>query len=195
MNKIIQGLPLIETEHLKLRNFRSEDAREYYLYHNNPYTIRYYDWKPNTLAEALDDIKLIISCYKDLSYIRWAITLKETDTIIGDCGLVLGEQKGEISYILNQKYWGHGFMAEAINAIISVYFRETDVYRIQALSLPENKSSNKLLQKLGFRKEGLLKKYGHNMITNQYIDLQMWATLKEEYHSQLKYNIARIKRY
>ena len=188
-NSMFKGLPIIETNRLKLRSFRTEDVNEYFSYHNDLEVNEFYDWKPNTLAEAKEDIELIINSYKQTNYTRWAITLKGTDTIIGDCGLMTGDRKGEISYILAREHWGTGIMTEAINAIIACCFRETDIIRIQALSRPDNLSSSKLLMRTGFQKEGLLRKYGHNMITNQFEDLLMWSVLREDFCNYPEYTV------
>ncbi len=189
---LFKGIPIIETNRLILRNFRIEDTNEYFSYHNDPDVIKHYDWKPNTLAEAKEDIELIINSYKQSNYIRWAITLKGTDTIIGDCGLMTGYLKGEISYILSKEHWGTGIATEAINAIISCCFHETDMIRIQALSQPDNHSSSKLLTKTGFQNEGLLRKYGHNLITKQFDDLFMWSVLREDFYNYSEYSVTFI---
>lgn len=181
--------PIIETDRLKLRNFVIQDAYEYFNYHNDSKVVKFYDWKPNNLTEAKEDIDLIINSYKQLNYFRWAITLKGNDTIIGDCGLITGDLKSEISYILARNHWEAGIMTEALNALISCCFKETDMIRIQALSLPDNQPSSRLLNRLGFTQEGLLRKYGHNMITNQYNDLLMWSLLSEEFCNYSEYKV------
>jgi len=183
-----KAVPVLETERLKLRNLRIEDSDEYFNYHNDSKVNKYYDWKPNNLTEAREDIEVIINSYKQLNYIRWAITLKGNDTIIGDCGLMFSDLRSEISYILSREHWGTGIMTEALNAVISFCFRETDITRIQALSLPDNLSSNKLLKRLGFKQEGLLRKYGYNMITDHFNDLLMWSVLREEFYNYSEYN-------
>lgn len=193
--RTFNSLPIIETDRLILRNFRLEDAKRYFLYHNNPNAITYYDWKPNTLADAEEDIKLTITSYVELNCVRWAITTKETDDIIGDCGLITGELKAEINYMLSEGSWGQGLMAEALGAIISYCFQHTDLLRIQALCQPENHFSNELLKTLGFKLEGLLRKYGQNLITNENNDLLMWSVLKEDFRNLHKYNVIALKQY
>lgn len=184
-SKLHKGIPIIETKRLKLRNFKIDDANEYYYYHMDSDTLRFYDWKPESISDAEVDIESIIRDYENLNRIHWAITLKDNDTIIGDIGILIDSFgfKGEINYMLSKYYWGMGIMSEVLSSVISFIFRETELIRIQALSVPENQPSGNLLKRTGFNSEGLLKKYGHNTITNQPIDLTMWSLLKSEYKS------------
>ncbi len=173
-------IPVIETKHLKLRNFTIGDADEYYRYHCNKEVLKYYDWRPETLEDAKKDIELIIDDYKGLGFIRWAVTLKENDVIIGDCGYIIQGLKGEISYILSKEYWHKGLMTEAVNGLIAFGFNEINLLRIQALTDPLNEPSKRILYKLGFKEEGFLRKYSYNAITKEYNDAIMWSLLKDE---------------
>ena len=176
------GIPHIETERLRLREFATEDAAEYFNYHNAEESLAYYDWKPDTLTDAQSDIEMIISDYDSGCHIQWAITNKENNTLIGDCGLLIDTfgLKAEINYMLSKDFWGLGIMTEALNSVISYCFSETKIIRIQALSHPDNHSSSKLLTQLGFSLEGRLNKYGYSLVTNKPVDLNMWALLKDE---------------
>ena len=177
------GVPIIETERLKLRNLRIDDVSEYYNYHTDSNLLKYYDWKPDIISDAKADIECIIQDCKNRSRIHWAITMKDNDTIIGDLGILIDSfhLKGELNYMLSKPCMRVGIMTEALESIIAYSFRETDLIRIQALSVPDNQHSNNLLIRTGFIKEGLLRKYGYNTITSKPVDLIMWALLKCEY--------------
>jgi [ribosomal protein S5]-alanine N-acetyltransferase len=181
VNNINNGIPYSETERSRLREFVVEDAAEYLNYHNMEESLAFYDWKPDTLADAQKDIEMIISDYDYESHIQWGITNKENNTLIGDCGLLIDAfgLKAEINYMLSRDYWGLGLMTEALNSVISYCFNETNIIRIQALSHPDNHSSSKLLTQLGFSLEGRLNKYGYSLVTNKPVDLNMWSLLKD----------------
>jgi ribosomal-protein-alanine N-acetyltransferase len=180
-NKIFERLPIIETERLRLRNFRVEDAEEYFYYHSICEISDGYDWRPDTVSEAEEDINATIEDYKTMESIRWAIVEKGNDKIIGDCGIITDGYKGEFNYMLSKLFWGKGIMTETLNAVASVCFEETNLQRLQALTLPENQPSNNLLKRLGYTKEGTLRKYGYNTVTGKLVDLNMWSLLREEY--------------
>ena len=180
--KFCNGVPMIETERLILRNLQMEDVTEYYKYHTDSNLLEYYDWKPDAISDAKGDIESILLDCNNRNRIHWAITMKDKDMIIGDLGLLVDpfHLKGEINYMLSKSHMGAGIMTEALASVISYSFRETDLIRIQALSVPENQHSNNLLIRSGFTREGLLKKYGYNTIKARPVDLIMWALLRCE---------------
>ncbi|CAL8989669.1 unnamed protein product [Prunus brigantina] len=68
--------------------------------------------------------------------------------------------RAEVGYALAAEYWGQGIATRAVKMAISDGFKElADLVRMQALVLVENKASQRVLEKLGFYKEGLLRKY------------------------------------
>ena len=181
--KYYNGVPMIETERLILQNLRMDDVSEYYNYHSDSDLLKYYDWRPDNISDAKGDIESLIQECNNQNRIHWAITMKGKDTIIGDLGLLIDsfQLKGEINYMLSKSYMGVGIMTEALASVISYSFNETNLIRIQALSVPENQHSNNLLIRTGFIREGVLRKYGYNTITFKPVDLIMWALLKCEY--------------
>jgi ribosomal-protein-alanine N-acetyltransferase len=184
--KPFKGLPIIETDRLILRDLRFEDADAYFHYHNLDAALEYYDWRPNSLDEAIESIRSIRADYEEQKYLHFAITLKESDQLIGDCGIFFADHKGEINYMLDPTYWGKGYMKEALTGLMSLCFKEADVYRIQAMTLPDNDASRSMLTSLNFTCEGTLRKYGFNALKNDYIDLLMWSLLKSEFEDKAK---------
>lgn len=93
---------------------------------------------------------------------RWEITLKTEDTVIGSCGYFnykLQHRRAEIGYELSREYWAKGIASEAVQAILNYGFEQVRLHRIEALIDPPNKTSLKLVERLGFKKEGLLIDY------------------------------------
>ena len=64
-------------------------------------------------------------------------------------------QSGMIGYKLDPFYWKKGYATEALEKAISVVFQEFDLHRIEALVLPQNTASIRLLKRLGFEEEGI----------------------------------------
>ena len=85
----------------------------------------------------------------------------------------------EIGYDLNPEYWGKGIMQEALSKIIHFAFTSMKINKIEAKIEPENKSSIKLLEKLDFYKEGVLRQ--HEFEKGKYVDLAIFSILKSEY--------------
>ena len=70
-------------------------------------------------------------------------------------------------------------MAEALTSIIGLGFKEVGLNRIQAVVMPQNERSNKLLEKLGFRREGILREY-ENWGDKGQVDVLMFSLLRSE---------------
>ena len=68
-------------------------------------------------------------------------------------------QSGSVGYWIGEQYAGKGYMSEALNALIFLAFNELDLSRIEAATLPENAASRKLLEKSGFKYEGVAQSY------------------------------------
>jgi RimJ/RimL family protein N-acetyltransferase len=91
-------------------------------------------------------------------YSLWVVQERETGLTIGDCGLVLFGYEGpdiEIACRLRKGAWGQGYATEAGRAWIEYGFDEIGLERIVAASHPENEASQRVLEKLGMRREGL----------------------------------------
>ncbi|KAI9114976.1 hypothetical protein K1719_013989 [Acacia pycnantha] len=69
--------------------------------------------------------------------------------------------RAHISYAVGVDHWGRGIVAEALRMAIPMVFKQfPQLYRIEALVDIDNKGSQRVLQKVGFAEEGLLRKYG-----------------------------------
>jgi [ribosomal protein S5]-alanine N-acetyltransferase len=71
--------------------------------------------------------------------------------------LDLGNRRAEIGYALHRSAWGHGYAAEAVTGVVDHAFGELGLNRLEADIDPRNEASARLLDRLGFRREGLLR--------------------------------------
>ncbi len=170
-----KSFPSYEGKTMNLRTLRYSDAEDLLEYYNNPMVYRYLDWNgPQDLEMANKALKRWIEGYEKGFIMRFAITDKETDKIIGT--IFIGDiegKKGEIGYELSQDYWRKGIMTEALQEIIRIGFEELGLVRLQATVCQENEASQKLLEKVGFMKEGLLRKYECHSVTGECKDMMM----------------------
>jgi len=118
------------------------------------------------------------------SFVNFQIIDKKTNKIIGACGFhtwYTEHARAEIGYNLNgDQYKGKGVMTEALKAIVRYGFEEMKLNRIEALIAPHNEPSLRLVQKLGFVKEGHLRQhyYKNNIMEDSFF----FALLKQDYH-------------
>ena len=68
-------------------------------------------------------------------------------------------QSGSVGYWIGEPFTKRGYMSEALNSIVFQAFREFELSRIEAATLPENKASRRLLEKVGFKYEGVAQSY------------------------------------
>jgi RimJ/RimL family protein N-acetyltransferase len=71
----------------------------------------------------------------------------------------LNAHRANFGYVLARPYWGNGFMPEAIAALVKITLEPLTIYRIEATCDVENKASARALEKSGFLREGLLRRY------------------------------------
>ncbi len=97
------------------------------------------------------------------SAVAFFIFENATGLLVG--GITLGHirhgvsQSGQIGYWMGERHAGKGYMSEAIGLVASYAFDTLRLHRIEAACIPENARSIRVLEKAGFRREGLLRSY------------------------------------
>lgn len=121
----------------------------------------------------------------DRSILGFIMVIKENNTAIGRCGFhnwYHAHQRAELGYaIFNEKHRGHGYMREAMPAILEYGFNTMKLNRIEAFIGPENEPSLKVVKKHNFKQEGHLKQ--HYVRDGIAEDSLLFALLREEYNS------------
>jgi len=180
---VFQVFPRLETERLVLRQLHIADAGSLFAILSDEELTRFYDDEAFTdLSQAREQIEAWARGYEEWRIIRWGIVQRGTDTVIGTCGYYgfhRWHARGSLGYELARPFWRQGIMTEALAAIIDFGFREVGLNRIQALLMPGNEASEKLLEKLGFRGEGLLRQY-ENWQDKGFVDLSIFSLLRQE---------------
>ena len=65
----------------------------------------------------------------------------------------------ELGYVLARRYWGYGFMTEAVTAVVDWAFTEPSVFRVGAVVDIDNQRSARVLERAGFEREGILRSW------------------------------------
>jgi RimJ/RimL family protein N-acetyltransferase len=151
---------VIETARLKLRPMDERDIPAHFALFSDPEVARYWSREPwLDVAQAEESIKAIMAAREDGSEARFGIELLSTGELIGNVGLhhFFGQNRRcEIGYALVSRVWGQGYATEALRAAIRHGFDALDLNRIEADIDPRNVGSGRVLEKLGFRKEGYM---------------------------------------
>ena len=186
MNELIfESFPKLNTQRLLLRQITQEDDKSLLEVLSDADTCEYLTH--NAISD-IENIKRMISgmqrFFDEKQRIRWGIAQKSDNTIIGHCGFFdIDRFNGcaEISYCLKRGLWGQGLMTEAVDAMLRFGFEEYGLNRIVAKVIKGNAGSIKVLQKLGFVEEGILRESLYK--NGQYHDLIVFSVLKSEYHT------------
>ncbi|KPN96047.1 GNAT family N-acetyltransferase [Lysinibacillus sp. ZYM-1] len=178
-----KDFPKLETERFILRKGVVDDSKDLFELYSNENVVKYLPLKLfDSVEDAIDEINWYEKIFKEQIGLRWVIEETMTQKVIGTCGYLNYEKEHnriEIGYDLKPEYWGKGIMQEALSKIIHFAFTSMEINKIEAKIEPENKSSIKLLEKLGFYKEGVLRQ--HEFEKGKYVDLAIFSILKSEY--------------
>ncbi len=117
----------------------------------------------------------------DSAYVFFVLR-ESDDALLGGCTLS-NVRRGvtqccTLGYWVGAKFAGQGYMTAAVKALVPFIFRTLGLHRIEAACLTENKASQKLLVRTGFRQEGLARRY--LLINGEWADHLLFALLKEE---------------
>jgi ribosomal-protein-alanine N-acetyltransferase len=182
------GTKELETERLILRKFNASDAEDMFNnWANDPEVTKYMTWCTHkNVEETKNIISKWIESYKTASSYIWGIVIKSTGELIGSISVTkIKEEKllFEIGYCIGRKWWGNGYVLEALKEVIRYSFNEIGVNRIEAVHHIDNVNSGKVMLKAGMKYEGRLRDRGLDNMGN-IISLDMYSILKKEYKEE-----------
>ena len=110
-----------------------------------------------TEREVYEKLRQQIQMQQEFEVSYWVLVLKETNEIIGCCGLRPHNLEGkgfELGFHIMAKHWGNGYALESAKGAINYAFRKLKANYLFAGHNPKNAASKKLLYKLGFKYQG-----------------------------------------
>ncbi|MBX3703665.1 MAG: GNAT family N-acetyltransferase [Steroidobacteraceae bacterium] len=160
---MIEGrqLPTIDARRVRLRWLTDADVDALFAIFSDPVMMRFWATPPmKERAEAEDYLRRIHEGFAGKTLFQWGVERKEDARVIGSFTLFrldAGNARAEIGYALGSAYWKMGYMSEALPAGIGFAFNTLKLRRLEADVDPRNDNSLRILAKLGFRQEGLLR--------------------------------------
>ncbi len=154
MNKLF-----LDTERLLIRNLQENDLADFYFYRSNPEVTKYQGFDVYTREES----NQIIKNQKEKKFgtsgewIQLGIENKETNKLIGDCAIMLKKHDpriGEVGITISHTQHNKGYAREALVAILDHLFSIKGFHRVVEIVDVENTASIRLLESVGFRREG-----------------------------------------
>jgi len=153
--------PTLHTARLRLRPFGDADAGDLFALHSNGRVLRYWDAPPWRDRERAG--RFLAACRqleRDGTGARLAVDRACDGTFIGWCGLTRFNpdyRSASLGYCFDEAAWGHGYATETARGVLQWAFATLDLNRVQAETDTRNHASARVLEKLGFLREGTLR--------------------------------------
>lgn len=153
--------PTLHTARLRLRPFAETDTDAIFALQSNQRVLRYWDAPPwSARTQGVRFIAVCRQIEQEGSGARLVIERASDAAFIGWCALSKWNpnyRSARLGYCLGEAAWGQGFTTEAAGALLQWAFDALDLNRVQAETDTRNTASSRVLEKLGFVREGRLR--------------------------------------
>jgi ribosomal-protein-alanine N-acetyltransferase len=174
----LKRLPILETQRLRLEPLTAEDAAHIFPIMDDPEVMAYWDWPeiddPDVVAEIVRSQVETMSTGKA---IHWAIRTLAEGEFIGAFELSSIDRRHRragMNFMLGRDAWGHGYALEAMQTV-TAYAAVSGLRKLTARTHLGNRRSESVLEKLGFKEEGLLR--GHILKDGERRDCRIFGLL------------------
>lgn len=181
---VFDTFPELETERLRLRGLKPQDADAIYNMRNSGAVNRFI--ARNQHPGKADVMALIDRCvenYNGKQGIAWAGEIKgNKGKLIGTCGfnrIDCDNLRAEIGGEMATNYWGRKLALEAVEAIVKFGFQTLKLHSIEAKVMPGNRGAIALLIALGFEQEALFK--DRIWFENAFHDMAVYSKLAQDF--------------
>ena len=169
---------IFETARLRLRSPRQEDSAVIFdSYARDQLVTRYLVWLPHQSIETTEKfIALCIEQWANASAFPYVITQKSDARLVGMMDFRLHQHGANLGYVLAKEHWGRGMMTEAARCVVEHALTQQGLYRVQAFCDVDNIPSARVLEKVGMRREGTLRRYiVHPAVSSEPRDCYLYA--------------------
>ena len=176
------NFPCFRSKRLELVEINQSHLSDYYEIFKDEGTAKYYNIIPFKKKEdAQKYIDWFQSRYKENLGIRWGIKLIESVGIIGTAGFnnFQRHHRANLGFDLHVDFQNKGYITEALSGILNFGFETLEINRIEAEVMQGNTASERVLEKLGFSNEGVLRDWMY--WNNMHYDMTMFSLLRKEY--------------
>lgn len=173
----------LDTPRLHLRPVRSDDAPAVFAIYANAEVARYLGepmWTDP--ARAADWVRRVMRQRHEGEALQLLLQRCDDAAVLGTCVLFhfhAASRRAELGYVLAREHWGHGYIHEALVALLDHGFGTLDLRRVEADIDPRNAASARVLQRLGFVREGRLRERWE--VAGEISDTEYWGLLRREW--------------
>jgi ribosomal-protein-alanine N-acetyltransferase len=159
---LFDAFPGLETDRLALRRLNVSDAPDLFEMLGQADVARFTARKPlQRVGDAVDLLRGVGLDYATRRAIRWAVCIESEEKLVGTVGLHDWDRYHRhiaIGFDVRRDQWGKGIGSEMVTAVCAYAFDHLGVQRIEAHVMKGNRSSQKLLEGIGFEPEGTFRK-------------------------------------
>ena len=155
------SLPTLDAARVRLRWLTADDVDALFAIFSDERMMRY--WSSTAMTERREAEELLARIHRQFaeqSGFQWGVERKSDGELLGTCTLFnihRANMRAEVGYCLRSPHWRQGYMGEALAALIDHAFGVLRLRRLEADVDPENAASLGILERMGFRREGLLR--------------------------------------
>lgn len=142
---------ILQTSRTILKEFALSDDSECFELNNDPMVLKY---TGDDRFESLEKTREFLKNYPDYrlnGFGRWKVVLKDSNQMIGWCGLKKHDTFIDLGYRFRQSEWGKGYATETSLACLKYGFKQLNMDEIVGRSHPENVASIRVLEKIGMK--------------------------------------------
>ncbi|MFI5412682.1 MAG: GNAT family N-acetyltransferase [Candidatus Micrarchaeales archaeon] len=145
---------------------------------------------PYNKPDALAFIEFATKANMEGREVHLGIHLVETNELIGIVGLKninVKNKKAEVGFWIGQDFWKKGYGTESVSMIVEYGFSKLNLHKMEAMVFTFNEASVRILEKLGFMREGLLR--DHVFHKDDFADDLLLGLLKNDYKSKISISV------
>jgi len=184
IQRFFSKFPNIDLGSIKLRDLMLADKEGYFKMMSDPEVTKYLSDEdiPNSLEETENEIKFWGGLFYRKQSVFWTIADSATNQFMGTIGFNNWNninRRAEVSYDLMREHWRKGIMTRVLNNIVIFGFKNMNLYRIEARTMLGNEPSQRLLEKIGFKKEGTMR--GYRVIRKEPVDVYIYSLIRPDF--------------
>jgi ribosomal-protein-alanine N-acetyltransferase len=154
-------LPTLMGSGLELRALGREHAEDLYRVFADEEVVRYWSRTAfNSMAQVHGYLDEIDAGFASRTLFQWGVVEAGSTRVVGTCTLFNFDRDGwrcELGFALARDCWGRGVARRAVTAVLELAFGQLGVHRVEADADPRNERCLRVLERLGFQREGLLR--------------------------------------
>ncbi|GAA4464810.1 GNAT family N-acetyltransferase [Phytohabitans houttuyneae] len=193
---MVLATPTLHAARLRLRPFGDADEDDLFALHSNAHVLRFWDAPPWTgRARAKRFVTACRQMAEDGTGARVAVDRVADGAFIGWCGLSRWNadyRSASLGYCFDDAVWGQGYATEAAGALLLWAFDTLDLNRVQAETDTRNMASARVLEKLGFVREGTLRE--DCVVNGDVSDSWVYGLLRREWQATVREGTAAKRR-